>query len=227
LINFGSSPHVEISLDNLLHNLKQIQSIANPHGNDIMAVVKDNAYGCGAVAIASTLEKHGGVRFFTVARFQEACKLRDSGITSPILVLGKPTIDQIKDGWNKRIIFTLNDLSDLKDWISNQLEIRFHLNIDTGMGRLGLLPSEIATFCEQLKFRSEFTLKVYLPTWPALMNPRLFRLTISYRSYVRPYPTSVSRVEPSAYPFRKQCYADALRYKGIHSGKTRYRSLWM
>lgn len=117
-----------------------------------MAVVKDNAYGCGASAIADILEKQGGVRFFTVARFQEACSLRSSGITSPILVLGKSTPAQIKDGWNKRIIFTLNDLSDLKDWISNQLEIRFHLNIDTGMGRLGLLPSEIATFCEQLKF---------------------------------------------------------------------------
>jgi len=152
LINFGFSPHIEISLDNVLHNLKQIQSLANPHDNDIMAVVKDNAYGCGAVAIASTLEKHGGVRFFTVARFQEAFKLRNSGITSPILVLGKSTFAQIKEGWNKRIIFTLNDLSDLKDWISNQLEVRFHLNVDTGMGRLGLLPSEIATFCEQLRF---------------------------------------------------------------------------
>ncbi|NLL15044.1 MAG: alanine racemase [Fibrobacter sp.] len=154
MINFGFSPHIEISLDNVLHNLKQIQSLANPHRNDIMAVVKDDAYGCGAVPIANTLEKHGGVRFFTVARFQEACTLRNSGITSPILVLGKSTLEQIKEGWNKRIVFTLNDLSDLKEWISNQLEVRFHLNVDTGMGRLGLLPSEIATFCEQLKFIS-------------------------------------------------------------------------
>jgi alanine racemase len=155
LIDFGFSPHIEISLDNVLHNLKQIQSLANPHGNDIMAVVKDNAYGCGAAAIAGTLEKHGGVRFFTVARFQEACALRDSGINSPVLVLGKSTITQIKEGWNKRIIFTLNDLSDLKEWISNRLKVRFHLNIDTGMGRLGLLPSEIASFCELLIFQPE------------------------------------------------------------------------
>ena len=102
MINFGFSPHIEISLDNVLHNLKQIQSLANPHRNDIMAVVKDDAYGCGAVPIANTLEKHGGVRFFTVARFQEACTLRNSGITSPILVLGKSTLEQIKEGWNKR-----------------------------------------------------------------------------------------------------------------------------
>lgn len=152
MIDFGFSPHIEISLDNVLHNLKQIQSRANPHCNDILAVVKDNSYGCGAVAIASTLEKHGGVRFFAVARFQEACNLRNSGVTSPILVLGKSTPSQIKEGWDKRIIFTLNDISDLQEWTGNQLEVRFHLNIDTGMGRLGLLPSEIANFCESLKF---------------------------------------------------------------------------
>ncbi|HEX3019104.1 MAG TPA: alanine racemase [Chitinispirillaceae bacterium] len=152
MIDFGFAPHIEISLDNVLHNLKQIQSVANPHNNDIIAVVKDNAYGCGACTIARTLEKQGGVRFFVVARFQEAMALRNSDISSPVLVLGKATCDQIKEGWNQRIIFTINDLSDLDCWISHQLEVRFHLNIDTGMGRLGLLSSEMGDFCERLKF---------------------------------------------------------------------------
>lgn len=152
MIDFGFSPHIEISLDNVLHNLKQIQALANPRDADVMAVVKDNAYGCGASVIAGTLEKQGGVRFFVVARTQEAFYLRKSGIKSPILVLGRATIDEVREGWTQRIIFTLNDLSDLQSWIENQLEVRFHLCLDTGMGRLGLLPSEIGTLCERLKF---------------------------------------------------------------------------
>lgn len=152
MVDFGYSPHVEISLDNLLHNLKQIRTLTTPRNTDILAVVKDNAYGCGATMVAQTLEVQGGVRFFAVARAQEAFNLRKSGIKSPILVLGKSTIDQINEGWNQRVIFTLNDLAELQSWIDSNVQVRFHVNLDTGMGRLGILPSEVEQFCQNLKF---------------------------------------------------------------------------
>jgi alanine racemase len=150
-MEFGFSPHIEISLDNVLHNLEQIRTLTGPCRVDINAVVKDNAYGCGSVIIARTLENHGGVRFFSVARIQEAIVLRKEGIKSPILVLGRVTLEEIQLGWAQNITFTLNDLSDLQDWIDHKVQVRFHCGIDTGMSRMGIVPSEIETFTQMLK----------------------------------------------------------------------------
>ena len=129
------------------HNLSQIRTMTNP-GVDILAVVKDCAYGCGSVMIARTLEQQGGVRFFAVARPQEAFLLRDEGIMGSILVLGEATQEQLKTGWDQNIIFTCNDITDLENWIAGKSHVRFHCNIDTGMSRMGLRPEELGRFAQ-------------------------------------------------------------------------------
>jgi alanine racemase len=134
------SPYVEVSLDNLIHNLNQIKN-STPDSMAIMAVIKDNAYGCGSVAVARVLEAHE-VAFFAVASASEARTLRSAGIQSPILVLGRSSPEDIRWGGNASIRFALNDLADLRDWNSLGCPILFHANIDTGMGRLGITPSE-------------------------------------------------------------------------------------
>jgi len=144
------SPYVEISLDNLLYNLEQVRS-ALPDGVDIMAVVKDCSYGCGSVMIAQALEHDGGVNFFAVARAREAYVLRGAGIRSRVLVLGMTPSVELLAGAENDILFALNDLNDLKRWKSYGRDVSFHLSIDTGMGRMGFLPSEIGVFIELLK----------------------------------------------------------------------------
>ncbi|NLG16732.1 MAG: alanine racemase [Fibrobacter sp.] len=134
------STRVEISLDNLLHNLNQIRSLSP--GAGVLAVIKDCAYGCGSVMIARTLEQQGGVNFFAVARPEEAFKLRESGLKSPILVLGEASTEQIKAAFTREILFSCNSLETLYDWIASGLQVRFHCHIDTGMNRMGILPSE-------------------------------------------------------------------------------------
>ncbi|MFP4014785.1 MAG: alanine racemase [Chitinispirillaceae bacterium] len=136
------SPHIEISLDNLLHNLGEIRSVL-PSKAGIIAVVKDCSYGCGSGVIARTLEQKGGVEFFAVARAEEAFALRKAGVHRPVLVLGRSTEEQLRAGLDRNIVFALNDPSDLYRWKSYPFNVRFHLNIDTGMNRLGLLPSEL------------------------------------------------------------------------------------
>jgi alanine racemase len=64
-------PYIEISLDNLLHNLAGVRSRL-PKDAAVLAVVKDNAYGCGSRVIAQTLEQKGAVRFFAVRSPAEA-----------------------------------------------------------------------------------------------------------------------------------------------------------
>jgi alanine racemase len=144
------SPRVEISLDNLLHNLSQIRSRV-PAGVDVIAVVKDCSYGCGSVLIAQTLEREGGVNFLAVARASEAIVLKKSGIKSPILVLGFAAEEELRFGADNDIIFALNDLNDIDRWKSYGVNVRFHVNIDTGMSRVGLLPSETSALIGAIK----------------------------------------------------------------------------
>lgn len=144
------SPYVEISLDNLLHNLAQVRSVL-PEGIGVIAVVKDCSYGCGSVMAARALERDGGVRFFAVARAREAYVLRGAGVMSRILVLGMTPSVELLAGAENDMLFALNDLNDLKRWKSYGRDINFHLAIDTGMSRMGLLPSEIGIFIELLK----------------------------------------------------------------------------
>jgi alanine racemase len=133
---------IEISLDNLLYNIDHIkQSI--PQDLKIIAVVKDNAYGCGATPVASLLEKYNKVDMFTVARFDEAVQLRRDGITLPILILGRVSTECISGSTYKNFIYTLNEVNDCSRWSTLNKPIEFHINVDTGMTRMGILPHEI------------------------------------------------------------------------------------
>jgi alanine racemase len=143
------SPYVEVSLDNLLHNMAQIRRTL-PQEVGIIAVVKDSSYGCGGVQIAKALEQGGNVAFFAVARTIEAVVLRKRGIKLPILVLGMATEEGLRFGAENNIAFALNDLSDIDRWESYGVSVNFHLGIDTGMSRMGLLPHEIDTLVSKL-----------------------------------------------------------------------------
>lgn len=143
------APHVEISLDNLLWNLEQIRSLLSP-GTDIIAVVKDNSYGCGSVAVSQVLEKHGNVHHFAVARPEEGFTLRENGIQGDILVLGRIGADQLEKSIKNRLTPALNDLDDLELWRSCGLPIAFHCNIDTAMHRMGILPAEMPLLIKTL-----------------------------------------------------------------------------
>jgi alanine racemase len=143
-------PFIEISLDNLLHNLAAIRSRLSK-GVNVLAVVKDNAYGCGSRVIAETLEKKGNVGFFAVCSALEAFFLRKKGCRSPILVLGPTTSGERKKGYDKGIVFTLNDIEDVVKWKSAGGPVHFHCNIDTRMHRMGILPSEVPLLADAIE----------------------------------------------------------------------------
>ncbi len=131
----------EISLDNLSYNYRQIKQRVAPC--EVMAVVKANAYGHGAVPVAQHLLK-AGVQFFAVARLQEALELRNAGIDSKLLIFGRLFPAEMAVAIRNNICITLTCEEDI-ELIAEQarkLDRRacVHLNVDTGMGRTGLLP---------------------------------------------------------------------------------------
>jgi alanine racemase len=163
----GRPVWAEISLKAILHNLDVIRKQIGPK-RKILAVVKSNAYGLGAVPIAKALE-NAGVEWFGVTWANEGVELRHAGVTGRILVLTgfwpdeekrliehglTPTVTRLGDvahleraaeAWRKR---SEKRGSTKKSFRPQRL--RFHLKINTGMNRLGIAPSEIEAFAAEL-----------------------------------------------------------------------------
>jgi len=135
------TPWVEIDLDALLHNLAQIRHRL-PAGAGVIGVVKDSAYGCGAPEVARALEQ-AGVPLFAVARTAEARELRQAGIRTPVLVLGEARPEDLPWIAANGVHLALNDLAACRTLGASRLALPVHVNIDTGMGRLGVRPPEL------------------------------------------------------------------------------------
>lgn len=133
----------EIDLDALAHNLAVIRQRAGP-GTRVMLVVKADAYGHGAVPIAHHAVRCG-VAAFGVGSSAEALELRKAGIRLPILVLGTIIDDEAVECLRNDVHVALHsaDRRAMLQTLAAQLDRRakVHVNIDTGMGRLGVLPS--------------------------------------------------------------------------------------
>ncbi|MFA5524399.1 MAG: alanine racemase [Tissierellales bacterium] len=133
---------VEINLDNLGHNLREIRRLV---GEEVIitSVIKADGYGHGAVAIAKTLLDNGSNRF-AVATLSEAIELRKSGIKEDILILGYTPECQDRLILENNISQTIYNIDHAKaiSEAAKQLGMtaKIHLKIDTGMGRLGFLP---------------------------------------------------------------------------------------
>lgn len=120
----------------------------------MMAVVKANAYGHGAIEAARTLDALGGA-YFGVAIPEEGAALRDAGITSPIAVLGGMFPDQAPDiieyGLTP-VVFDMDAARALDEAAKKcGVILAIHVKIDTGMGRLGIQPQEAGPFFSELK----------------------------------------------------------------------------
>ena len=141
------SPTVaEISLSALRHNFLEV--VRHVGTCAILAVVKANAYGHGAVRVSLALVE-AGARRFGVATVAEGITLRDAGITTPILVLAGLAPEEVPRLVDYGLTPVLPDreavetLARLAAGRATPLPV--HLKIDTGMGRLGLAPQEART----------------------------------------------------------------------------------
>jgi alanine racemase len=149
----GRPTVAEINLRALAFNYRQIQKRV-PRGIKILAVVKANAYGHGAVPISLKLEQLG-VEYLGVAIPEEGMELRKSGVKAPILILGgiyEGELDQIFRFHLTPVVFTKESLKRLSQGAERRHKrIRVHLKVDTGMRRLGSPLNLWPTFLRELK----------------------------------------------------------------------------
>jgi alanine racemase len=150
----GRPVWAEVSLGAIARNLKLVRRHVGPK-TEILAVVKSNGYGLGAVPVAKALQKAGAERF-GVTCANEGIELRESGIRKPILVLTGFWPGEEKRFIENRLTPSVTRLDDVRDLeraakaARVKSRLRFHLKINTGMNRLGILPSEIQAFAAAL-----------------------------------------------------------------------------
>jgi alanine racemase len=145
---------LEINIDAIIHNLKQVKSRL-PKEVRLITVVKADAYGHGAVTTARILYQNG-VDFFGVSFLDEALALRRAGIqTSIMLFTPLVTKKQVTRAVANRITVTITSLYDcrLLDLVTRRLNLKttVHLKVDTGLGRFGLNRKELLEVCQTLK----------------------------------------------------------------------------
>ena len=143
---------LEVDLEAVANNLRQVCQIVGPEVR-VMAVLKADGYGHGATRIARTA-LNNGAQMLGVACLSEGVGLRRAGIGAPILVLGYTPPWQAREAILNRITITLFDL-DMAHALSRAAgEVGqtacVHIKVDTGMGRLGLLPAQVLPFMKQV-----------------------------------------------------------------------------
>jgi alanine racemase len=139
-----------VDLGALRHNARVLQARAGEA--DLMAIVKADAYGHGAVPVARTLRDEG-IRHFAVARPAEAIQLREAGLSDPILVLGAPFPDDLSVYTEHTLDMTVSSPDAAAAACRHgtpEAPLRVHAKVDTGMGRIGMSPADAPSVITQL-----------------------------------------------------------------------------
>jgi alanine racemase len=142
----------EISRSKLRRNFQRIRELAGPR--KVMAVIKADAYGHGAVAVSKCLAECS-VDWFGVATVEEALELRAAGIQQPVLLLGGLYMSDPAHLIEYRLTPSISSTMRLDTYAECARRygrpIEFHLKVDSGLGRLGLPMDRVSAFMQHYR----------------------------------------------------------------------------
>jgi len=145
------STWLEIDLNAIRHNVAYIKDLT---GVEVMAVIKANGYGHGARPAAQAAVQ-GGATWCGVARIEEALALRRAGIACKLVVLGYTPPSKIPEAIDQQIVVSLIDPELTHSYFEfariNGGILKAHVKVETGMGRLGMLPKDVLPFVKSLR----------------------------------------------------------------------------
>jgi alanine racemase len=156
----GRPVWADISLSALRHNLDAIRAYVNPDPEKrqtprkVLSIVKGNGYGHGGPEVSKALEKFGS-DWFGVASTGEGMELRKAGVRKPILVLGGFWPGEEKNLVEHGLTPAIHRCEQLALFDAAAAKARkkhptIHLKIDSGMNRLGIAPTDMECFANQL-----------------------------------------------------------------------------
>lgn len=143
---------VEIDLSAIANNTRRLQSLVGP-GVRILASLKADAYGHGALKVARTV-LHNGASMLGVATVSEAVPLREAGINAPILVFGYVPAWQMREAVRLGLTITLYAVESAQALSRAACAlgqtVKVHVKVDSGMGRLGIRAEQLSEILELL-----------------------------------------------------------------------------
>src|SRR3990172_4088168 len=149
----GRPTFCTIDLAALRWNLRQVRAKVGAQVK-ILSMVKANAYGHGAPAVARALAEEGSDAF-GVATLEEGVELRQAGICTPILVVAGIYLEQLDQFFENNLtpaVHELDGMQRLDAAVRNRGKtLDVHVKIDTGMGRIGFLANEMDGWLDELK----------------------------------------------------------------------------
>ena len=140
------------------HNLRQLRAGAAA-GVVACAVIKSNAYGHGAAAIASLLPS---AEWFGVNSLEEGLELRGHGVTRPIILLGHVPLAELEAAVEADLALTVYNretIQRLSSLASLPRPARIHVKVDTGTARQGVLPDDLEDFLKLVKTSRNLSLE--------------------------------------------------------------------
>lgn len=144
---------LEVDLDALTHNFRYYRSLM-PGGSGMVAMVKANAYGLGAVEIGRTLQA-AGASYLAVAVIEEGIALRQAGVSMPVILLNPVTnrYSALFANHLEPAVFSIEELECLIEQVksSGLTEYPVHIKLDTGMHRVGFLKEDIPALARLIK----------------------------------------------------------------------------
>lgn len=152
---------IEVDLDAVAHNTQKIKEFIGPD-RELMAVVKADAYGLGAVEVSRLVLQNGAVAL-GVSNLQEALELRENGITAPILILAPLLPEESILAVDYNLTPSISADFQLEELIraarSRGKVLPVHLEVETGMGRTGFSPSEAFAAGRKINDSQELSLE--------------------------------------------------------------------
>ncbi len=144
----------EIDLTAFRHNLQNLRKYLDPQAR-IMAIVKADAYGHGAVSCARIAVESGAANYLGAGVIEEGIELRENGLNAPILILGSIFPDEAED-LVRHNLATILCTQPLAQALSKEAEkqdktVSVHIKVDTGMNRLGISPENLPTLLDQVR----------------------------------------------------------------------------
>jgi alanine racemase len=148
LLRPGRPTWLEVDLEAIAHNVRRVVDMIEPEAQ-LLAVLKADAYGHGVIRVARTA-LNNGARYVGIASINEGALLRRFGIDAPMLVLGYTPAWQARDLVLNNLTATIFswDVAQALSRAARDLNksVPVHVKVDTGMGRLGLLPEDTVAF---------------------------------------------------------------------------------
>jgi alanine racemase len=179
---------LEINLDKLIHNYESLRLKAGK-STKMMAMVKAFAYGSGEYEVAKVLE-YRNIDYFSVAFLDEGIALRKTGIRTPIMVLNPGSL--YEDAWHlNQLEPAIGSLQTLQQFAQSKQSLAVHIELDTGMHRLGFQEQDIDALLQLLSEAPWIKVKSIFTHLAAAEDPALDHFTMKQKANFHAIATTI------------------------------------